>query len=719
MTERTIFLNALEREDPAARAAYLDAACAGRPELRQRVEDLLRSHQEAGTFLDVPAPDQVTGAEQSLAFLGPAREPDSLGRLDHYEVLDVLGWGGMGVVLKARDTKLQRVVAIKVLPPRLAASRTARRRFVREAQAAAAVRDDHVVAIHAVSDDGPVPYLVMEYISGTTLEERVKRDGALELAEVLRIGMQTAKGLAAAHAQGVVHRDIKPGNILLENGVERVKITDFGLARAADEAGGTAGAVLAGTPGYMSPEQARGQPTDHRTDLFSLGSVLYTLCAGRPPFCDNTTAGMLELVRAADPPPLREVNQNVPAWLCAVIATLHGKEPHDRFGSAQEVADLLSRQLALLQERPRTPPPSPNIEHRTSNVERPTGRGAGAERSTFGVRRRWLILVLGVAALLAAAVIAWRIPGRRPVPEHRPGDTAPREGRRPAEPLELRRQDIPPALLARAGGGDPAQAPPELAAVLGDGRFLFPRVGGTAWMDQSPDGRVLAVPLEEDVVLFEAPTGAYLQTLKGPGARVVWVAFSRDSRLLAATTWRAGVADAVRVWDLDTRRELFTNPQTGPRVSGAAAFSPDGKRLIAEGEERLQVWDARSGQELQAVDMRPGGVSTLRFSPDGRRLAVALWHGKGVSVFDWDGEKLGAVRTLAHRLPVGGLAYSPDGKFLATGDEGGFKLWDAETLEELRTVATPAEQLAFAPDSRTLFAAWTNGQTRAVHTFTR
>src|SRR5690348_16314409 len=210
MSERTIFLNALERDDPAARAAYLDAACAGQPALRQRVEDLLRSHEEAGTFLEVPAPDQVTGAEQSLAFLGPTRESDSLGRLDHYEVLDVLGWGGTGVVLKARDTKLQRVVAIKVLPPRLAASQAARRRFVREAQAAAAVRDDHVVAIHAVSDDGPVPYLVMEHIGGTTLEERVKQAGALELREILRIGMQTAKGLAAAHAQGVVHRDIKP-----------------------------------------------------------------------------------------------------------------------------------------------------------------------------------------------------------------------------------------------------------------------------------------------------------------------------------------------------------------------------------------------------------------------------------------------------------------------------------------------------------------------------
>jgi WD40 repeat protein/serine/threonine protein kinase len=720
MSERTIFLNALEQEDPAARAAYLDDACAGRPELRRRVEDLLRSHQEAGTFLNVPAPDQVTGAEQSLTFLGPTREPGSMGRLDHYEVLDVLGWGGMGVVLKAQDTKLQRVVAIKALPPRLAASRTARRRFVREAQAAAAVRDDHVVAIHAVSDDGPVPYLVMEYIRGTTLEERVKRAGALELTEVLRIGVQTAKGLAAAHAQGVVHRDIKPGNILLENGIERVKITDFGLARAAEEAGGMQGAVLAGTPGYMSPEQARGEPTDHRTDLFSLGSVLYTLCAGRPPFWADTTAEILDLVRAADPPPLREVSPNVPVWLCAVIATLQSKEPHERFGSAREVADLLSRQLALLQEGPRTP--GPNIEHRTSNIERPTGKEPGAERSTLDVRRRWLLLALGVAALLAAAaaVAAWLKPWQHPEPERRPGDPVPRDGRRPAAPLELCRRDIPPALLTLAGGGDPAQAPPELAAVLGDGRFLVPRVGGTAWMDQSPDGKVLAVPLDEDVILFEAATGEHIRTLKGPGGRVVQVTFSRDSRFLAAHTWYEGWNGSVRVWDLVTGTELFTKPVPGHKVSCTSAFSADGSRLVGDGSDRLHVWDARTGAETQTVPIVPAGCARVCFSPDGRRLAAALWYGRSVKVFDWDGARLVESSTLkAHSEEVMTVAYSPDGKYLASGTEKEFKLWEAESLREVRTVPTPGQELAFTPDSRTLYASATLVRQTSVHTWTR
>src|SRR3954447_12040839 len=358
MTERDVFLNALEHGDPAMRAAYLDAACAGRPALRCRVEALLRCHSEDPAFLNVPVMEQLAAAEESLGFLGPSAEPGSLGRLDHYEVLEVVGRGSTGVVLKARDTKLQRVVAVKALSPRLAASAAARRRFVREAQAAAAVRDDNVVAIYAVSDDGPVPYLVMEYICGLTLEQRVKRDEALDLKEILRIGMQVAAGLAAAHAQGLVHRDVKPANILLENGVERVKITDFGLARAATEASLTQSGVVAGTPQYMSPEQAEGKAIDQRTDLFSLGSVLYALCAGRAPFRASSSLAVLKRVCDETPTPIRETNPEIPGWLVAIVDKLHAKDPAERFQSAAEVAELLGRHLAQVQHPSVAPLPA-------------------------------------------------------------------------------------------------------------------------------------------------------------------------------------------------------------------------------------------------------------------------------------------------------------------------------------------------------------------------
>jgi WD40 repeat protein len=176
----------------------------------------------------------------------------------------------------------------------------------------------------------------------------------------------------------------------------------------------------------------------------------------------------------------------------------------------------------------------------------------------------------------------------------------------------------------------------------------------------------------------------------------------------------------VRVWDLRAGQELFTNPIPGPKVSCAAAFSADGKRLFTEGEGRIHVWDVRLGRQVQDLELNPKGIGSLCVSPDGRRLAVALYYGRSVKVFDWDGDKLAEARTLAgHSAPVAAVLYSPDGKFLASGDSSGFKLWNAETLDEMGTVATLADQLAFAPDSRTLFAAQTIEEHRAVHTFTR
>src|SRR5262249_25482665 len=236
-----------------------------------------------------------------------------------------------------------------VLAAPLAASGAARQRFAREARAAAVVRDDHVIDIHAVRDDAPVPYLVMEFIGGCNLEDRLRRGGPLGGKEGLRIGSQAASGLAAAHRQGLIHRDVKPANILLENGVQRVKLTDFGLARAADDASLTQSGLIAGTPAYMSPEQANGEPVNHRSDLFSLGSVLYEICTGRAPFRAENTAAVLRRVSDESPRPIREVNPDIPEVLCRLIDRLHAKKPADRPASAAEVADLLAGLLAELQ----------------------------------------------------------------------------------------------------------------------------------------------------------------------------------------------------------------------------------------------------------------------------------------------------------------------------------------------------------------------------------
>ncbi len=294
--------------------------------------------------------DELGPVEFTLDFLEPSDNPAMIGRLGEYEILEMIGRGGMGVVLRGYQRELSRYVAVKVMAPHYASHGAARKRFAREAQAAAAVVHPHVVAIHSVDAKAKLPYLVMPYVAAKSLQARIDDDGPLELKEILRIGKQAAEGLAAAHAQGLVHRDIKPANILLEDDVGRVLLTDFGLARAVDDATMTRSGVIAGTPQYMSPEQAHGQAIDHRADLFSLGSVLYAMCAGHPPFRAETTMGILRRICEETPRPVCEVNPDVPDWLEWIIERLHAKDPDDRIQSAAEVAELLGNCLAHVQQ---------------------------------------------------------------------------------------------------------------------------------------------------------------------------------------------------------------------------------------------------------------------------------------------------------------------------------------------------------------------------------
>jgi serine/threonine protein kinase len=294
-------------------------------------------------------------ASADLYFLRPAPRPGLLGVLGHYEVSAVQGQGGMGVVLKAFDPPLGRWVAIKVLSPSLVGRASAHQRFLREARAAA-VRHEHIVTIHDVAEVDGLPYLVMQFVEGGSLQDRLNGGGALEVPEVVRIGAQVASGLAAAHAQGLIHRDIKPANILLQKEPFCVKITDFGLARVADDLRLTQSGIVVGTPEYMAPEQARGGPVDPRADLFSLGSVLYALCAGAPPF-QGTPLAVLRQVCERAPAPLRQQKPKVPPWLETIITRLLAKDPNRRFQSAREVAQLLEGYLAHLQQPAKVPQP--------------------------------------------------------------------------------------------------------------------------------------------------------------------------------------------------------------------------------------------------------------------------------------------------------------------------------------------------------------------------
>lgn len=264
-------------------------------------------------------------------------------RLGQYQITRLLGRGGMGCVYLAWDERLRRKVALKVLLPQHASDGESLARFLREGRAAAAVTHDHVVTVYDAGQDGETAYLAMQYLQGMTLHRYLETKGRLPVPAAVRIVREVAAGLAAAHAIGLLHRDIKPGNILLEAPKGRVKLLDFGLATAfiAGDAKLTQTGMIVGTPTYMSPEQARCWKMDHRSDLFSLGVVLYQMCAGQVPFTGPDTMAVLTALAVETPPPVSRVNPRVPRRLELLIDRLLDKSPDGRPQSASELVNEL------------------------------------------------------------------------------------------------------------------------------------------------------------------------------------------------------------------------------------------------------------------------------------------------------------------------------------------------------------------------------------------
>jgi TolB-like protein len=336
-------LDRLDVSDDLIEAAHAHARRTDRPFSTARVEGLIERLKTLNAPTQPAAP-----VESCTRLLAPAQGTDEIGRLGIYRVQRVLGSGGMGVVYLAEDSRLRRPVALKVLRPSLAEDTLARQRFLQEARATAAVASDHIVPIYEVSEDRNLPFLAMPVLRGETLAARMVREGRLPAQEICRIGREAARGLAAAHRQGLVHRDVKPANIWLEAEEEgvagRVKLLDFGLVQVAGERQGlTDYGAIVGTPEYMAPEQASGEPVDVRADLFSLGSVLYALAAGRPPFHGSNSLAVLRSVREDTPPSLRELAPDLPEYLVTLIEKLHAKDRKQRCQSAQEVIEWLEK----------------------------------------------------------------------------------------------------------------------------------------------------------------------------------------------------------------------------------------------------------------------------------------------------------------------------------------------------------------------------------------
>jgi len=311
----------------------------------------------ASTFPPGGPPGLDDEGTSTVTILTPSTAPGSLGRLGRYEILDEIGdRGAMGTVFRAYDPDFDRVVAIKAMKPDLMASPAARKRFADEIRAIAKVEHENVLAVYdcGVSSSGKVPFMVMPLVTGGSLKARLERDGPPPLAEILRVGREVALGLAAAHARGVIHRDVKPANILLDGAHGRVKLADFGLARFHDEASLSASSLV-GTPAFMAPEQANGR-ADWRSDLWSLGAVLYNLSTGTVPFAGSTVIEVLYLACTQPHLPLIARDPSAHPGLSWLVDCLLSKDPAGRPPHAAEVAHYLDR----FEREPYLPPPIPS-----------------------------------------------------------------------------------------------------------------------------------------------------------------------------------------------------------------------------------------------------------------------------------------------------------------------------------------------------------------------
>ncbi len=580
-----------------------------------------------------------------LDFLDKSERPGMLGKLGSFEIVRVVGRGGMGVVLHAFDPSLQRDVALKLLDPSLGSNETARQRFTREARAAGAVSHENIVAVHSVDEDpkSGLPFFVMQLVSGESLEQRLRRVGKLPLHDVIRLAAQGAAGLSAAHASGLIHRDIKPGNMLLEAPNDRLKLTDFGLARAVEDLRLTKTGFVSGTPLYMAPEQAKGDEADHRADLFSLGVVLYEALAGKPPFEGKTPLAVLRRVADEKHVALNKYSPDVPEWFEDVIDRLLSKNPDDRYQTAAELAAELSPFVSK-----HSSPPCEAISAEPCALAHPSSLSRRALR-----KWKWKFALLMAIPFLLGILIGGG--------------------------FGFALQPDPVTVVQTAPEPDGAVTPVDdgIAAVSPP----FQGNSGPVWsVAAGPDGKTLAMGLEDGRVIVYDIEGRKVRYVLEEHSGPVWgIDFFPDGKRFVS----ASDDGTVKIWELDKRKSLTSLPNnSGVRSVAVAGHG----RSIATGDcsGAVIVWDVAEQKPLKQY-AHGGTVTAIAFDEHGMTVASA-GSDKTIKIWNLQNEDPMPRLTLpGHKGPIYAVALSPDDNLIASaGWDGAIKIWDQNSGTELR-----------------------------------
>ncbi|HEY0323233.1 MAG TPA: protein kinase [Pyrinomonadaceae bacterium] len=674
---KELFHSALEIA-PEKRATFLEKECAGHNSLRREVESLLSAHERSGSFINTPA--YVAAAE---ALSEDVAQLSAGARLGSYEVIKSLGRGGMGEVYLAEDERLGRKVALKLLPAAFTQSTERLKRFEREARAASSLNHPNIITIYEIGEEDGKHFIATEFIDGETLRERIRR-ASLKLEEALDTGLQVASALSAAHDEGIIHRDIKPENIMVR--ADRlVKVLDFGLVKldaqeAVDSEAAThaiiktSSGIIMGTAAYMSPEQARGLSVDARTDIWSLGCVLYEMVTGQSPFAGPTSGDTIVKILEHEPPSLSEAMPDAPVELQRIIRKALRKDREERY---QSVKDLLV-DLKNLKREP---------EHTTSPESSP---------SFFGGMRGRKGIITGALALLITAAIAVGVykflqrnstatmqskvadatvvlkttqlttwPGLDLYPSLSPDGNAVAYVSDHNGAFEIYVKPLTPGArelqLTSDGGQDfqPAWSPDgKFIAYYSKGRgiWVVPASGGTAkqltefgghpaW---SPDGSRIAFQSAPGTALDATATG-----VPGPPA-ALWIIPSQGGEARPLT--QAG------------------NPPGG---HGNPSWSPDGKRIVfvvSDASSHIDIWNiSADGTGLAQVTNRKNWLYDPIYAPDGEHIYYGGVSDSGsfvlykLRVAPTNGEAVGEPVEITNTglARIKNLTISADGKKLA------------------------------------------------------